>query len=82
MLENLRAAQGLIRLAKPYGPQRLEAACRRALDFDNPRYRTVKTILERGLDQQADPQQACDQLSEAYTGSGHFSRDTRTLLSH
>lgn len=82
VLENLRAAQGLIRLAKPYGPQRLEAACRRALEFDNPRYRSVKTILERGLDQQPDPQQACDQLGEAYTGGGRFCRDTRTLLTH
>jgi transposase len=82
VLENLRAAQGLIRLAKPYGPQRLEAACRRALEFDNPRYRSVKTILERGLDQQPDPQQAFDQLGEAYTGGGRFCRDTRTLLTH
>ena len=82
VLENLRAAQGVIRLAKQYSPERLEAACQRALDFDNPRYRSVKTILERGLDQQADLQQAFDQLGEAYTGGGRFSRDTRKLLTH
>jgi len=82
VLENLRAAQGVIGLAKSYSPERLERACQRALDFDNPRYRTVKTILERGLDQHADPQQAFDQLGEAYTGGGRFSRDTRTLLTH
>ena len=82
VLENLRAAQGVIRLAKQYSPQRLEAACQRALDFDNPRYRSVKTILERGLDQQAEPQRAFDQLGEAYTGGGRFSRDTRKLLTH
>lgn len=82
VLENLRAAQGLIGLAKQYSPERLEAACQRALDFDNPRYRSVKTILERGLDQQPDPQQAFDDLGEAYTGTGRFSRDTRTLLTH
>ena len=29
---------------------RLEAACRRALHFDDPVYRTVKRILAEGLD--------------------------------
>lgn len=51
VLDNLRAAQGIISLAKKYGTLRLESACRRALFFDNPRYRTVKTILQEGLDQ-------------------------------
>ena len=82
VLENLRAAQGLLRLAKRYSPARLEAACRRALDFGNPRYRAVKTILDRGLDQQPDSERAFDPLGEAYTGGGRFSRDTRTLLNH
>jgi hypothetical protein len=51
-LDNLRAAQGIIGLAKKYGPVRLESACGRALHFDNPRYRTVKDILKQGLDQE------------------------------
>ena len=51
VLDNLRAAQGVIALSKKYGTVRLESACRRALFFDNPRYRTVKSILEQGLDQ-------------------------------
>ncbi len=51
VLDNLRAAQGLIGLGKKYGPLRLESACHRALFFDNPRYRTVKSILEQGMDQ-------------------------------
>jgi hypothetical protein len=51
VLDNLRAAQGVIGLGKKYGPSRLEAACRRALFFDNPKYRTVKSILSKGLDQ-------------------------------
>ena len=82
VLEHLRGAQGLLRLAKTHGPARLEAACRRALDFGNPRYRAVKTILDRGLDQQPDSERAFDQLGEAYTGGGRFSRDTRKLLTH
>lgn len=82
VLDNLRAAQGVIRLGKRYGAPRLEAACQRALAFDNPRYRCVKTILEKGLDQVAMAETAFDSLAESYTGSGRFSRDTRTLLTH
>ncbi|MBK7043797.1 MAG: hypothetical protein IPH50_08955 [Rhodanobacteraceae bacterium] len=51
VLDHLRAAQGVIRLEKQRGSARLEAACERALAFDDPRYRTVKTILAKGLDQ-------------------------------
>ncbi len=82
VLENLRAAQGVVRLKKKYGAPRLEAACQRAIHFDNPRYRTVKTILEKGLDQQPDTQQAFDALADSYTGTARFLRDTRKLLSH
>jgi hypothetical protein len=51
-LYRLRQAQGVIRLADRYGAERLNAACTRALAFGDPSYRTIKTILERGLDQQ------------------------------
>lgn len=49
--ERLRAAQGVLSLAKRYGAPRLEAACERALAHDSPFYRTVKTILTTGADQ-------------------------------
>jgi transposase len=81
VLDNLRAAQGLIRLEKKYGARRLEAACRRALSFATPRYRTVKTILEKGLDQQADAA-AFDALSDTYTRGGRFCRDTESPFPH
>ena len=82
VLDNLRAAQGTVGLAKRYGRKRLEAACARALAFDTPRYRSVKTILDRGLDQQPLDEAAFDALADAYTGGGRFSRDPRTLLGH
>jgi len=47
---HLRQCQGILRLAEKYGQERLEAACARANAFGNPAYRTVKTILEQGLD--------------------------------
>jgi transposase len=81
VLDNLRAAQGIVRLAKTYGSARLEAACVRALSFGSPRYRTVKTILAKGLDQQA-AQTSFDALTETYTRGGRFCRDTKSLLTH
>ncbi len=82
VLDNLRAAQGIVGLKKKYGAARLEAACQRALDYDNPRYRTVKTILERGLDQHPASEQAFDALADSYTGQGRFCRNTHHLLKH
>ena len=78
VLDNLRAAQGVVRLGSRYGKARLEAACGRALLFDSPKYRTVKTILERGQDQPAPPSHAG--LSGVYSGTGRFQRDTSTIL--
>lgn len=49
-LHHLRQAQGVLRLGEKYGPVRLDAACARALAFGDPAYRTIKTILERGLE--------------------------------
>ena len=75
VLDNLRAAQGVIRLGKKYGPARLEAACARALHFDNVKYRTVKSILHQGLDQAPLYEQPnVIPLASAYTGKGRFLR--------
>jgi transposase len=49
-LDRLRGAQGVLKLRHRYTSARLEAACRRALAFDELRYHTVKDILKRGLD--------------------------------
>ena len=75
VLDNRRAVQGILRLGKSYGPVRLEAACRRALEFANPRYRTVKTILAKGLDQLPLAEPVFDTLAASYTGQGRFYRD-------
>ncbi|MBI9085092.1 MAG: hypothetical protein JEZ11_15970 [Desulfobacterales bacterium] len=75
VLDNLRAAQGVIRLGKKYGPDRLAAACARALHFDNAKYRTVKSILQQGLDQLPLYEQPnVIPLASAYTGRGRFLR--------
>ena len=64
VLHNLRAVQGILALEKTYGASRLDAACQRAMDFDNPRYSTVKSILKKGLDKQPDPQRVLDILAD------------------
>jgi transposase len=55
--QGFRACMGLKRLGETYGAQRLEAACRRALVIQSPSYKSVKSILAKGLDRDPVPQQ-------------------------
>jgi transposase len=84
VLVNLRGAQGIVRMREKFGDQRLDAACERALAFASPKYRTVKTILDKGLDSQ--PAAAAAQTSTApadtYLNGGRFGRDLHSLLLH
>ena len=82
VLDNLRAAQGIVGFRKRYGEIRVNAACLRALTFDNIRYRAIKQILEKGLDQQDFSEASFDTLADSYTGAGRFSRDPSSLLKH
>ena len=45
-----RSCLGIIRLSKTYSPERVEQACTRALEIKAYNYRSVKSLLERGLD--------------------------------
>jgi transposase len=54
-LDRLRTVLGILKLAHKFGPRRLEAACARALRYDDVAYGTIKRILDRGLDQVAEP---------------------------
>ena len=49
-IDGLRPVRGLLRLGSIYSAGRLEAACKRALDYETATYRSVKLILEKGLD--------------------------------
>jgi transposase len=55
VVDKLRGAQATLRLAEKYSPERLEAACRRALACEAIAFNTLKTMLLRGLDQQPLP---------------------------
>ena len=54
-LDRLRTALGILKLAHKFSPRRLEAACARAVLFDDLTYGTLKRILDRGLDQSPPP---------------------------
>lgn len=56
-LDRLRSVQAILRLADSVGPQRLEAACERALYFGDVAYRRIKGILNAALDREPLPDQ-------------------------
>ena len=52
----IRQGHKLLRLGQRYTPQRLDAACRRALDVDLIDVRRVERILIQALEQQKTPE--------------------------
>lgn len=53
--QSYRSCLGLLRLGKSFGEDRLEAACTRALKLNACSYKSVKSILQTGLDRQPLP---------------------------
>lgn len=48
--QGFRACLGILRLARTYGSQRLEAACQRGNDIGAVSYGSISSILKHGLD--------------------------------
>ena len=72
-----RSCLGILRLAKQYGSERLEAACGRALSVRARSYRHVAAILKNGLDrtplpQQTEPQTTGNGTHENVRGGGYY----------
>jgi len=74
--DRLRTAGRLLRLNERFSPERLEAACARALRFDDPSYVTIKRILKQGLDQEELPS------IEAPPPAETFARAPSELVGH
>jgi transposase len=51
--QGFRSCLGIMRLSTRYDPERLEAACERALLIKALSYKSVESILKKGLDQQS-----------------------------
>jgi transposase len=79
--QGYRACLGILRLGKLYPPVRVEAAAARALAIHAHSYRSVKSILERGLDQLAlefEPTPAPRAPHVHVRGPRYFTDDGRT----
>ena len=48
--QGYRTCLGVIRLADKFGPGRLDAACRRALEINARSYSSLQSILKNGLE--------------------------------
>jgi transposase len=68
-LHFLRQCQGIISLAEKYGAPRLNSACRRALDYDDPSYKTIRNILQDGLEGLSTPPSASAQVVDVEAGA-------------
>jgi len=55
VLHQLRSAQGVVGLAERYSPERLDAACARAIAVGDVSYRTIKGILAAGTEHDGTP---------------------------
>ena len=55
-LDRLRSVQAILGLEDQVGPERLEAACTRAVYFGDVRYRRIKDILNAALDREPLPE--------------------------
>ena len=75
-VDRLSTVRRLLRLREQVGDERLEAACDRALRFNDPSYKTVKGILQEGLEEK--PEAAPPRVPPAH----HFVRTAQELLGH
>jgi transposase len=66
-LDRLRTVQAILRLAEKHTAPRLEAAARRALAFDDIALRTVKRILDEGLEALPLPGAELDLFPRSFT---------------
>jgi transposase len=60
-LDRLRSVQAILKLEESVGPQRLEAACARAVYYGDFRYRRIKDILNAALDREPLPEASAAQ---------------------
>jgi len=64
--QGFRSCLGIMRLGERFGQDRLEAACQRALLLGACRYKSLESILKRGLDRQPLPEPQERSLPEAH----------------
>ena len=67
--QSYRSCMGVLKMAERYSPDRLEAACKRALSFTaSPSYKSIKNILAAGQEKSG---QAATQNESASAANPH-----------
>jgi transposase len=64
-----RPCLGIMRLGKKHGPSRLEAACKRALALNAISYKSIKSILDSGLENRPLPKRNDNQRAPISHGN-------------
>lgn len=82
VLERLPTAGRLVRLAASFSATRLEAACARAVSYDDYSYTTVKRILREGLEQQPLPAPEVAPTTTAQPAFLLYARTAQELTGH
>jgi transposase len=77
VVDRLSMARRLLRLREQVGDERLEAACARALRFDEASYKSVKRILQHGLEAEKETTTA-----PSVPPAQRFVRSAQELLGH
>ncbi len=76
--EALRSAQGILRLAKDFSPERLEHTCQRALALKAYSYRAVRTLIQTPVPPPPPP--SLDLSHEHVRGADYFNPPTGDLF--
>ncbi len=71
-VDGMRPVRRLLGLANHHSPEELEAACKRALDFETPEYASVKNILKQELLHQPPAQPSNDPAQPCAIPKGGF----------
>ncbi len=77
--QGYRACMALLKLSDQYSPQRLEAACAKALEYTPcPGYKTVQSILKSGRDKVANPvSEPCESSPFSFTRGAEYYKEGR-----
>ncbi|MEO5348374.1 MAG: integrase core domain-containing protein [Magnetococcus sp. YQC-3] len=89
IMEKVRSGFAALGFAEKFTPRRLEDACRRALDFDEVGFGSLKRILERGLDKEpwghllhpvSLPSATVIPMPRYTRDAGHYFQDSQEVL--
>lgn len=75
--EAARACFRIQKLNRLYGKDRLESACRRAVELNSMTYRTVESLLRRNIENMVSPEPVPQRLMFSHTnirGAGYYSK--------